>query len=146
MRLTQWTDYSLRVLMYCAVHAGRKTPVTIAEIHGAHGISRHHLTKVVMDLAARGYLQTTRGRGGGVRLLADPAQTRIGDIVRHTESDLRLLECFDPAVNTCRLDGRCRLKFVVQDAMARFMESLDAVTLADIVNGRGTRPLVALPR
>ena len=65
MRLTNWTDYTLRVLMYCAASAGRAQPVTIGEIAQAHGISHSHLTKVVMDLAAQGLLETTRGRGGG---------------------------------------------------------------------------------
>jgi Rrf2 family nitric oxide-sensitive transcriptional repressor len=68
MRLTQWTDYTLRVLMYCAASKGRSEPVTITEIAESHGISRSHLTKIVQQLAARGWLQTTRGRGGGMRL------------------------------------------------------------------------------
>ena len=133
MRLTQWSDYSLRVLMYCAVHDGRDRPVTISEIQQAHGIARNHLTKVVMSLAGLGYLETTRGRGGGLRLLAPASKINVGDVVRHTETDFRLLECFDPEHNTCRLDGRCRLKSVVQEASARFLEVLDGVTLADLL-------------
>ena len=117
MHLTHWTDYSLRVLMYCAVHAGRQQPVTITEIAEAHGISRSHLTKIVVALSAQGWLETTRGRGGGLRLLRPAAEVRLGDVVRQTETDLNLLECFDPERNTCRIDGHCRLKGVLHSAL-----------------------------
>jgi Rrf2 family transcriptional regulator, nitric oxide-sensitive transcriptional repressor len=133
MRLTQWTDYSLRVLMYCAACAGRERPVTIVEIARAHGISRSHLTKVVMMLAALGYVETTRGRGGGLRLLMAAEQITVGEVLRRTETDFRLLECFDAKVNTCRLDGQCRLQCLLQGAMARFLETMDACTLADLL-------------
>jgi Rrf2 family nitric oxide-sensitive transcriptional repressor len=133
MQLTKWTDYSLRVLMHCAAHGGRDRLVTISEIQQAHDISRHHLTKVVMSLAALGYLETTRGRGGGMRLMRAPGEIRVGEVVRDTETDFRLLECFDPAVNTCRLDGHCRLKHAVQEATARFLGVLDGITLAALV-------------
>ena len=104
MRLTQWTDYSLRVLMFCAAQHGRAQPVTITEIQQAHGISRNHLTKVVVALGRLGYLETTRGRGGGLRLLQPAAQVRLGQVVRDTETDFRLLECFDALVDapSCR--------------------------------------------
>lgn len=133
MRLTQWTDYSLRVLMYCGASAGRARPVTIAEIAQAHGISRSHLTKVVMTLSALGYLETSRGRGGGLRLLRPAGEIRVGEVVRQSEGDCRLLECFDPAVNTCRLDGRCRLKGMVRGALDSFLAHLDQFTLADLI-------------
>ncbi|MDP2008511.1 MAG: Rrf2 family transcriptional regulator [Rubrivivax sp.] len=134
MQLTKWTDYSLRVLMYCAAQQGRSTPVTIAEIERAHGISRSHLTKVVMSLAAHGYLETSRGRGGGLRLLTPAAETSVGEIVRRTETDFTLLECFDPAVNNCRMVGHCRLHSVLHEALARFLASLDGVSLADLMS------------
>ena len=133
MRLTLWTDYSLRVLMYCAACTDRAQPVTIVEIARAHGISRHHLTKVVMMLAALGYVETTRGRGGGLRLLVAADRVTVGEVLRRTETDLRLLECFDAEANTCRLDGQCRLQCLLQGAMARFLETMDACTLADLV-------------
>ena len=110
MRLTQWTDYSLRVLMYCAASAQREQPATIGEIAEAHGISRSHLTKIVMTLSGLGLLETTRGRGGGLRLLKPAQAIVLGEVVRQTESDFTLVECFDAAHNTCRLDGHCRLK------------------------------------
>ena len=140
MRLTQWTDYSLRVLMYCAACEGRALPPTVSEIAEAHGISRSHLTKIVMILAGHGWLATTRGRGGGLRLLADPRRLSLGQIIRETEPDLNLVECFESGSNTCRLDGYCRLKGALGKAMGAFMAALDGVTLADGPNsiiGRG---------
>ncbi|MFC7411840.1 Rrf2 family transcriptional regulator [Hydrogenophaga atypica] len=130
MHLTQWTDYSLRVLMYCAASEER---ATVSEIAQAHGISRSHLTKIVMALSSMGLLETTRGRGGGLRLLKPADAIVVGDVVRQTESDLTLVECFDSERNTCRLDGHCRLKSALREAMKRYMEVLDGVTLADLV-------------
>ena len=88
MRLSEYTDYTLRVLMYCAAHRDRL--VTIGELAEQHGLSRNHLMKVVNDLAHRGLLETTRGRGGGLRLRAEPEQIRIGDVVRATETDFQV--------------------------------------------------------
>lgn len=133
MRLTQWTDYSLRVLMYCAACEGREHPPTISEIAEAHGISRSHLTKIVMALAACGWIATTRGRGGGLRLLKSAKDLSLGDIVRQTEPDLTLVECFDRKTNTCRLDGYCRLKDALYRAMRGFFDVLDGITLADLL-------------
>lgn len=133
MRLTQWTDYSLRVLMYCAACQERVKPPTVAEIAEAHGISRSHLMKIVMSLASYGWLETTRGRGGGLRLLKPASELRLGDVVRRTESDLMLVECFDPAGNQCKLDGHCRLKGVFKEAMQSYFDTLDAYTLADLM-------------
>ena len=101
MRLTDYTDYSLRVLMFCAANPDRS--VTIAEMAEHHVVSKNHLMKVVNDLARHGYLQTSRGRGGGLRLLKNPTEINLGDVVRHTETDFRLVECFDPTINTCTL-------------------------------------------
>lgn len=133
MRLTQWTDYSLRVLMYCAACEGRALPPTVSEIAEAHGISRSHLTKIVMILAGHGWLATTRGRGGGLRLMADPRQLTLGQVIRETEPDLTLVECFDGQHNTCRLDGYCRLKGALGKAMQAFLTALDGVTLSDLL-------------
>lgn len=133
MRLTHWTDYSLRVLMYCAVHAEREQPVTISEIAEAHGISRSHLTKIVVALSDQGWLETTRGRGGGLRLLRPAPEIRLGDVVRQAETDFTMVECFDAASNSCRIDGHCRLKGVLQSALGSYLSVLDGVTLADLV-------------
>jgi len=133
MRLTHWTDYSLRVLMYCAASEERPQAPTIAEIARAHDISHSHLTKIVMTLAANGYLQTTRGRGGGIRLMRPAKDIMIGDVVRLTESDFDMVECFDPARNLCAMDGSCRLKRVLKTALDRYLAVLDGVCLSDLL-------------
>lgn len=137
MRLTQWTDYSLRVLMYCAATQERAQAATVAEIAEAHGISRHHLTKVVMALAAQGWIVTLRGRGGGLRLARPAVQIVLGEVVRQTESDFDMVECFDSARNTCRIDGLCGLKGVLRRATDNYLATLDGVTLADLVPATG---------
>jgi Rrf2 family nitric oxide-sensitive transcriptional repressor len=133
MRLTQWTDYTLRVLMYCAASEGRAQPVTISEIAQAHAISRSHLTKIVVDLSRQGLLETTRGRGGGLRLLKPAREIVLGDVVRATESDFTMVECFDAGANTCRLGAHCGLKGVLGQALQAYFRVLDGVTLADLL-------------
>lgn len=133
MRLTQWTDYTLRVLMYCAASQGRGQPVTITEIADSHGISRSHLTKIVQELGAHGLLETTRGRGGGIRLLKSANQINLGQVVRWTETDFKMVECFDPALNQCGLSRNCKLKGVLQQATDCYLAVLDAITLEDLV-------------
>lgn len=133
MKLTSWTDYSLRVLMYCAASQGRGQPVTITEMADAHDISRSHLTKIVVALSDQGLLETTRGRGGGVRLLKPAKDIVLGAVVRKTETDFTMVECFAPADNRCRLSGHCRLMTVLQDAMQSYLQVIDGVTLADLV-------------
>lgn len=130
MRLSDYTDYTLRVLMYCATHHERL--VTIAEIAEAHRVSKNHLMKIVNDLARQGVLETTRGRGGGLRLLKPPSAIRVGDVVRAAETDFRLVECFDAASDTCTLTPHCRLKGALGQALGAYFAALDAVTLDDI--------------
>ena len=130
MRLSEYTDYTLRVLMYCAAHPHER--VTIGELAEHHGVSKNHLMKVVNDLAHHGLLETTRGRGGGLRLLKDPATIRIGDVVRASETDFRLVECFDTRTNLCNLTPSCRLKQVFNAALQAYFRELDGATLADI--------------
>jgi Rrf2 family nitric oxide-sensitive transcriptional repressor len=152
MKLTNWTDYTLRVLMYCAACEGRAAPVTITEVADAHGISRSHLTKIVVDLASQGLLETTRGRGGGLRLMRPAKDIVLGDVVRRTETDFTVVECFDPAINDCRLSGRCHLQGVLHQALQAFMAVLDGVTLADLVPAPaaglppGVQPVAFRPR
>jgi Rrf2 family nitric oxide-sensitive transcriptional repressor len=130
MRLAEYTDYTLRVLMYCAAHPDRQ--ITIAELAERHGVSKNHLMKIVNDLARQGVLATTRGRGGGLRLLKQPADIRVGDVVRSSETDFRLVECFDGSTNSCTLTPSCRLKGVFHAALQAYFNELDSVTLADI--------------
>lgn len=118
--------------MYAALKAD---VFQVEEVATAYGISRHHLVKVVHNLAKLGYLDTRRGRGGGIRLGRPAAEIRIGKLVRATEDDPVLVECFDAATNTCRLIGNCRLKGVLAEAMAGFYAKLDEQTLEDLVRG-----------
>lgn len=130
MRLAEYTDYTLRVLMYCA--ARPQQLVTIGELAERHGVSKNHLMKIVNDLSRQGVLETTRGRGGGLRLVKDPATIRVGDVVRASETDFRLVECFDASTNACTLSPGCRLKRVFDAALQAYFKELDATTLADI--------------
>lgn len=139
MRLTDYTDYTLRVLMFCALHPQRS--ITIAELAQSHAISKNHLMKIVNDLARQGLLQTTRGRGGGLRLLKNAAEIRIGDVVRQSETDFRMVECFDASLNVCTLTNNCQLQQVFRTALQSYLAELDKVTLADI-----TRPMAASRR
>ena len=148
MRLTQWTDFSLRVLMYCAACENRDLPVTITEIADSHGISRSHLTKVVHQLGAHGLLETTRGRGGGMRLCKPAAEIIVGALVRQTETDFDMVECFDPKTNQCTLSPQCHLKGVLQQATHSYLAVLDGVTLADLIApaaNRAKSTKVAMP-
>lgn len=131
MRLADYTDYTLRVLMYCAANPDRL--VTIAEIANDHAVSKNHLMKIVNDLARQGVLETTRGRGGGLRLLKPAEEICIGDVVRAAETDFRLVECFDDDTNTCTMTASCRMKHLLQGALAAYFRELDGATLADLV-------------
>jgi Rrf2 family transcriptional regulator, nitric oxide-sensitive transcriptional repressor len=130
MRLTLHTDYALRALMYLALKGD--APASIREIAGAYGISENHMVKVVHGLGRAGFVQTTRGRGGGLRLGRPANEIVVGDVVRHTEEDLALVPCF-PGREGCVIAGPCGLERLLADALARFMAVLDAASLADLV-------------
>ncbi|AWB34367.1 RrF2 family transcriptional regulator [Orrella marina] len=130
MRLTTLTDYAMRLLIYVGQNPDRLC--TIAEIAQAHGISEPHLMKVTHRLAQTGWLETVRGKNGGMRLSRPPAQIRLGDVIRDTENDLSLVECFAGHSN-CVLLGSCRLAGVLSGALDQFMNYLDQFTLADIL-------------
>ncbi|HEV2227775.1 MAG TPA: Rrf2 family transcriptional regulator [Steroidobacteraceae bacterium] len=133
MRLTAFTDYSLRVLMYVAARPGVTT--TIAEIAAAFGISKSHLSKVVHDLGRKGLLANARGRGGGIVLGRPAASINIGAVIRAAEADA-LVECFDPRTNRCVITPACRLRSVLGEALAALYATLDRYTLEDIVHNR----------
>jgi Rrf2 family nitric oxide-sensitive transcriptional repressor len=130
MRLTTMTDYSLRLLMYVAHQPDRLC--TIAEIAEAYGISQAHLMKVTHQLALAGFVETVRGKGGGMRLAAAPAAINLGAVVRAVEPDFALVECFG-AENRCSLTSYCRLAGVLGGALASFLAHLERHTLADLV-------------
>lgn len=132
MRLTLYTDYSLRVLLYLSGHPDRLA--TITELADFYKISRNHLVKVVHELGLSGYVQTVRGKHGGIRLARPADQILIGDVVRKTEPDLNLLECFDPSTDQCRITQTCKLKGVLFQARRDFLKELDQHTLADLSN------------
>jgi Rrf2 family nitric oxide-sensitive transcriptional repressor len=144
MRLTTFTDYSLRVLMHLGVHAGRVA--TIHEIAVAHGVSENHLMKVVQELARRGYVETTRGKGGGLRLARAPEAINLGDVVRKTEDDNAFVECFDGMVNACRIAPACRLTGVLRSALDAFFATLDGYTLADLLVPKARLAQLMIPR
>lgn len=132
MKLNLFSDYSLRVLMYGAL---KGKSFQLEEVTKAYGISRHHLAKVVQRLAQLGYLETRRGRNGGITLARAPHEIRIGRLVRETEQQPAILECFDPAINTCPINGSCQLKGIIGQALQEFYDALDRHTLHDTVSG-----------
>lgn len=134
MQLTLYTDYSLRVLVYLGVNSHEVC--TITDIARNYGISRNHLVKVVHNLGLLGYIKTVRGRGGGLMLASDAATINIGDVVRNTEGNFNLVECFDHEINTCPISQLCALKGALYTAQKRFLEVLDQYTLADVVGNR----------
>lgn len=144
MRLTTFTDYCLRALTFVALKGDE--PTTIDEIAQRYGISRNHLVKVVFRLGQLGYLQTSRGKGGGIRLAGDPAKLSLGKLVRQTEQDCALVECFEARDCRCVIEPDCVLKTALRAALDAFFAVLDDYTLADLVKPRrNLARLLALP-
>lgn len=140
MRLTKFSDYALRILMYLAARTGQR--VTIHEISESYGISRNHLMKIVSALVQQGYVIAVRGNGGGLALARPPEEISVGAVVRQTESDTTLVECADRATNTCIIARTCALKHELFTAHEAFYQHLDSVTLASIagIPETGTAP------
>jgi Rrf2 family transcriptional regulator, nitric oxide-sensitive transcriptional repressor len=135
MRLTTFTDYTLRTLIYLAVRPG--TIVTISDVANAYGISANHLMKVVHRLALTGDIATTRGQRGGLRLARNPDAINIGDVVRRTEPDMALVACFGETSH-CTIEEGCVLRHALDAALQAFLAVLDRYTLADLVEPRQT--------
>jgi Rrf2 family transcriptional regulator, nitric oxide-sensitive transcriptional repressor len=131
MRLTDYTDYSLRTLMYLGLNRDRL--VTIQDIADVYGISKNHLMKVVHRLGLLGLVETVRGRSGGLRLGREPDKINLGEVVRKTEPDFAMVECFDKERNDCILTPACELQGVLRQAIAAYLKVLDGVTLADLL-------------
>ncbi len=129
MRLTQFTDYALRILIYAATHADRL--ITIEETSDAYGISRNHLMKVANLLTREGYLRAVRGRSGGLTLARPAQDIGLGDVVRTTEPDFAMVECFTHG-NVCRITPACRLKGILGRALKAFLAEMDQHTLAEL--------------
>ena len=134
MRLTTFTDYSLRVLMFVAAHPEGRT--TIGEIATAYAISEHHLTKVVHFLGKVGYLENIRGRGGGLRLARTAQDINVGEVVKLTEGGDVPAECFEGGANACAITAECKLKFALAEAVDAFYATLRKYTLEDVVKNR----------
>ena len=132
MRLTMYTDFSLRVLLYIGIKEKDELS-TVQEISDAYDISKNHLMKVVHELGKHGLVETVRGRGGGIRLNLPPEEINIGEVVRKTEDDFHLVECFNCATNKCVITPVCRLKGVLHEALDAYLKVLDSYTLADFV-------------
>ena len=133
MKLTTFTDYSLRVLVFLAA-AGRRA--TIAEIARAYDISENHLVKIVHFLGKSGWLANVRGKGGGLELALPPERINIGRVVRQSEGAALLADCFRADAQTCAIGACCRLQGVLAEAGAAFQSVLDRYTLADLVVNR----------
>ena len=133
MRLTAFSDYTLRTLIYLALRPA--TLATIDEIAAAYAISANHLTKVVHQAAQAGDVQTVRGQGGGLRLARPPASINIGAVLRRTEPDMALAACFGTDA-TCPIQPACVLQGALAEALAAFLAVMDRWTLADLVQPR----------
>ncbi len=131
MRLTLHSNHAIRLLMYCALRPGKI--MRTADIARANRVSEHHLTKIAQCLASFGAVETVRGRSGGITLAKAPEEINIGQVIRYTEDNLELAECFNLESNTCPLAPECRFGKILQQALAAFLAVLDGYTLADLV-------------
>jgi Rrf2 family nitric oxide-sensitive transcriptional repressor len=132
MRLTQYSDYSLRVLIYLGTK-NEDSLSNIKEIADAYGISKNHLMKVTHELGKMGIISTIRGRNGGIRLALTPAEINIGNIVRQTEEDFHMVECFNHEKNNCVISPVCGLRHVLHKALIAYLAVLDQYTLSDLI-------------
>ncbi|HEY6025257.1 MAG TPA: Rrf2 family transcriptional regulator [Pseudolabrys sp.] len=134
MRLTVYTDYALRLLMYLAIKDDGLA--TIAEVAERYDISRNHMMKVAHQLGVAGYVATVRGRSGGLRLARPAADINLGDVVRHTEQDMALVPCMSPIDAACAIRPSCLLKRALGRATVAFLGVLDEYSLSDLVKPR----------
>jgi Rrf2 family nitric oxide-sensitive transcriptional repressor len=139
LNLTLHTDYSLRILLYLAEHSDR--PVSTREISEAYGVSRNHLVRVVQTLQSHSFVKAATGRSGGITLARDPADINIGEVVRKTEPNFKIVECFDLPSNTCLILPVCSLRGVLMKALESFFEVLDGYTLGDLARMKGDQRL-----
>ena len=131
MQLTIFTDYGLRALMFLAAH--REKMCNVREVSEHYGVSYNHMVKVVHRLVQLGYVESTKGKGGGIRLAKGAEKNRLGDLVRMLEPNMDIVECFNRDTNTCRVTESCQLKHYLFAAKQAFLESLNRHTLGDVV-------------
>lgn len=134
MQITRFTDYGLRTLMYVAARA--ENSASVKEVADHYGISRNHLVKVVHRLSQLGYIETTKGKGGGIRIAKDAEKLRLGDLIQELEPNMNMVECFDAKTNTCRITEACRLKHYLFEATQNFIITMNKYTLADTVENK----------
>lgn len=138
MQLSLHSDYALRALIYLGTRPGET--ISTREMSSAYGISKHHLVRVVQTLGSHGYVKLIPGRSGGVTLAMAPRDIRLGDVVRQTEPNLILVECFDRATNTCPIAPACALIGYLHEALRRFIGALNEKTLEDVLaNGQDAK-------
>jgi Rrf2 family nitric oxide-sensitive transcriptional repressor len=138
IRLTAYTNYSLRILMYCAIHPGQL--VRIQDVASAFDISKAHLLKSARHLGQLGYLATSRGRSGGIQLGMAPEKIHVGKVIRDLEVSDEFVECFNSQTNSCPIAGPCKLTGLFRKGLEAFYRELDDVTVYDLVgNGRSLR-------
>lgn len=136
MRLTSYTDYSLRVLIYVSLKNGEKA--TIREICACYNISKNHVMKIVYELGLAGLLVTSRGVNGGILLAKDPKEISLRDVMLITEPDFKIVECFDCGETECPLVGNCELNRTLDRGLKAFLDVMAGVTVADLVKSKGT--------
>ena len=133
MRLSVQTDYALRTLMYLAANDGHHS---ITEIARQYGISKNHMMKVAQRLVAEGFVDSVRGRSGGLLLNQPAAAINVGKVVRRFEDSGNFVECFDKASNGCVITPVCGLRHILADSVEAFMRHLDGFTVADLIGGK----------
>jgi Rrf2 family transcriptional regulator, nitric oxide-sensitive transcriptional repressor len=131
MRLTTYTDYSLRILIYLGTQPEQLT--SIKKISDTFNISNNHLSKIIFELGKLGLVRTSRGRNGGIQLAKDPNDINLGYVIRQTEENLDIVECFDEKNNTCKISSSCRLKHIFKEALEAYFRVLNSYTLADVI-------------
>lgn len=132
MQLTQFTDYSLRMLIYLAEHPDRLS--TIAEVADWYKLPKQHFVKIAHNLSVLGYIKTMRGKGGGICLNKAPEEINIGKVIRETEPNFHIVECFNSERTSCQITGSCKLKTILHKSMSQFYEVLDKNTLSNIIS------------
>ena len=133
MKLTNFCDYSLRVLIYLGVKGNRSS---IGEISEAYGLSKNHIVKIVHNLVKLGYIRSIQGKGGGIELALKPEKINLGEIIEQLESEFDLVECFNDSKNTCSISPVCRLKDILYQAKRAFLISLKRYSLSDILKNK----------
>lgn len=136
MHLTHYTDYSLRALIFLSVQPDTK--VSIQDVADFFEISKDHLVKVVHNLSRLGYIESIRGRNGGIKLAKPPEEINVGEVVRHVEPHFHLVDCMNSEADHCKVVPVCRLKSILQDALEQFTKVLDQYSLADLVDDHET--------